>query len=60
MEEELANENAAAQIISFEGKKLLLVDDIVTTGATIIACGRELAKAPGVSISILSLGFTKS
>lgn len=42
------------------GKHILIVDDIVTTGATIIACGCELAKAPGVSISVLSLGLTKS
>lgn len=43
-----------------EGKHLLLIDDIITTGATATACGRELAKAPGVSISVLSLGYTKS
>lgn len=42
------------------GKHLLIIDDIVTTGATIIACGRELAKAPDVRISILTLGLTKS
>ena len=38
---------------------LLLVDDVVTTGATIIACAQELAKAEGVRISVLSVGFTK-
>ena len=42
------------------GKDLLLIDDVVTTGATIIACAKELVKAGGVKISVLSLGFTKS
>ena len=42
------------------GKHLLLIDDVVTTGATIIACAKELVKAGGVKISVLSLGFTKS
>jgi len=42
------------------GRHLLIVDDIVTTGATVIACGRELAKAGDVRISVLSLGLTKS
>lgn len=42
------------------GKHLLIVDDIVTTGATAIACGQELARAEGVRLSIFSLGLTKS
>ena len=43
-----------------DGLHLLLIDDIVTTGATATACACELAKASGVRISILSLGLTKS
>ena len=40
-------------------KHLLIVDDVVTTGATIIACAKELVKAGNVKISVLSLGLTR-
>ena len=42
------------------GKHVLIVDDIVTTGATILACGKELIKAGNIKISIISIGFTKT
>lgn len=41
------------------GKHVLLVDDVVTTGATITACARELLKSGNVRLSLLSLAFTK-
>ena len=45
---------------AIRGKHVLLVDDVVTTGATMVACARELLKAGDVKISLLSLGFAKS
>ena len=42
---------------TIKGKHLLLVDDVITTGATTISCGKELAKAEGVRISVVSMGY---
>ena len=42
-----------------EHRHVLIVDDVVTTGATVASCARQLCQADGVRISILSLCFTK-
>ena len=40
-------------------KHLLVVDDVVTTGATIVACSSKLTSSADIKISVLSLGLTK-
>lgn len=45
---------------ALKGRHVLLVDDVVTTGATICSCGREMLKAGDVRFSILTIGFAKS
>jgi ComF family protein len=41
----------------FEGKHLLLIDDVLTTGSTAIACLKCLEQIPNVRLSFLSLAF---
>ena len=45
---------------AIQGKHLLIIDDVVTTGATVLACAKELCRAGNVKVSVISLGFSKS
>ncbi len=40
---------------SIEGKSVLLVDDVVTTGSTLDACAQRILELPGTSVSVATI-----
>ncbi|BCY27656.1 amidophosphoribosyltransferase [Flavobacterium okayamense] len=42
------------------GKHFLLVDDVITTGATLEKCANALLKIPNSKVSIVTIAFTQS
>ena len=57
--ERLKNMEGAFRLVCpemIEGKHVLLIDDIFTTGASVTACGNELLTAPDTKVSVLTVG----
>lgn len=61
--ERVENVDGAFKLVNSDrvaGKHVLIVDDVVTTGATVSACAHALLGAGNVRISIVSFAFAKS
>lgn len=42
------------------GKHFLLVDDVITSGTTLEACGKAILKIPGAKLSVITIAFAHS
>ncbi len=49
----------AVKAEAVEGRHIMIVDDVATTGSTIVACAEAFAEVENVKISVLTLAFAR-
>lgn len=57
--ESVENAFRARKGIDLNGKHILIIDDIVTSGATVCACVKALMTCGDIKVSVMSLGMAK-
>jgi len=55
--ENMENAFSIKEHTSIIGKHLLLIDDVITTGATIEACGKTLLSVKNVKVSVAAAAY---
>ena len=43
----------------FEGKHILICDDVITTGSTLVSAAKEIKQIPGTRVSVLTLAIAR-
>jgi len=56
--ENVAGQFSLANSTELQGKHVLVIDDVVTTGSTVAECVAPILQIEGIKISVLSLAFT--
>ena len=56
--QEIANAFEIKNVPNLEGKHFLVLDDVLTTGATLESCCKELQKIKNIKISIICIAMT--